>query len=269
MSHSENGIRRTAAETLLSLPPLTRDMAFFLDLDGTLLEHVAHPQAVHADASLLRLLGALSAACGGALALISGRSIEDIDRLLAPLALPAAGQHGTELRLPQGTRRRDTPVIDKLGHAAADIVRLTAAHEGLVFENKGMTLALHYRMAPHLQDLAVHSMRGLAAALGGEFELQEGKFVVEIKPSGKDKGTAINEFMNEAPFAGRQPVFVGDDLTDEYGFAAVNAMGGHAVKVGTGETRARWRAQDSVAVLAWLGEFAGRFGNRPAVRTTR
>ena len=244
----------------MSLPLLSRDMAFFLDVDGTLMEHVEHPQAVRIDASLLRLLDALSAACGGALALISGRSIENLDRLLAPLLLPAAGQHGTELRLPAGARRSHTPAIDKLRRAAADIARLAAAHDGLVFENKGMTLALHYRMAPHLQDLAERSMRALASTLGGEFELQEGKFVFEIKPSGKDKGTAISEFMDEAPFAGRLPVFVGDDLTDEYGFDAVNAMGGHAVKVGKGETRARWRAQDSAAVLAWLGEYAGRFG---------
>lgn len=242
----------------MSLPPLSRDMALFLDVDGTLLEHVAQPRDLRVEASLLRLLGELSAACGGALALISGRSIEDIDRLLAPLALPAAGLHGTELRLAGGTRRSHTPALDRLGHAAADLVHLTAAHEGLVCENKGMALALHYRMAPHLQDLALRHMQQLAAALGAEFELQEGKFVVEIKPSGRDKGTAIVEFMNEAPFAGRLPVFVGDDLTDEFGFKAVNDMGGHSVKVGAGDTVARWRLADTGAVLAWLDAFVER-----------
>jgi len=244
----------------MSLPPLLPGMAFFLDVDGTLLDYAEQPQAVCVGPALLRLLGDLLAASGGALALISGRSIEDIDRLFAPIMFPMAGQHGTELRLASGALRRHTPSIDKLGRAAADIVHLTAAHEGLVFENKGMTLALHYRMSPKLRDLSARAMRGIAASLGDEFELQEGKFVYEIKPSGKDKGTAIIEFMDEAPFAGRVPVFVGDDQTDEYGFDAVNALDGHSVKVGSGATRARWRLDDASSVLAWLDEFIGRFG---------
>ncbi len=244
----------------MNLPPLSPGMAFFLDVDGTLLDHAEHPQAVRVGPALLRLLDDLYATSGGAVALISGRSIEDINRLFAPRVFPAAGQHGTELRLASGTLRRHTPSIDKLGRAAAGIVHLTAAHEGLIFENKGMTLALHYRMAPELRNLAGSALRGIAASLGEEFELQEGKFVYEIKPSGKDKGTAITEFMVEAPFAGRVPVFVGDDLTDEYGFDAVNVLGGHSVKVGPGPTRARWRMDDAASVLSWFGEFVGRFG---------
>lgn len=251
------------------LPALSADMAFFLDVDGTLMDYAEHPQAVRVGVPLLNLLDNLRVASGGALALISGRSIEDIDKLFAPLVLPAAGQHGTELRTAAGVIQRHTPPIDMLGKAAAEIVRLTAAHEGLVFENKGMTLALHYRMAPQLENLVERAMRGIAASMGTEFGLQVGKCVYEIRPSGKDKGTAIAEFMALAPFINREPVFVGDDLTDEYGFDVVNALGGYSVKVGPGKTGAYWQLDNAAAVLAWLGELvrpggAGHAGTTPA-----
>lgn len=238
--------------TARRMPPFAADWAFFLDIDGTLLDFAPHPQQVRVDASLLELLSGLRRAAGGALALISGRSVEDIDELFAPLALPAAGQHGTERRTADGKLRRHEPPLEGLARAAAEIVRLTAAHGGLVFENKGMTLALHYRLAPSLRALAEREMRAIAAALGDAFELQTGKFVVEIKPSGKDKGSAIAEFAAEPPFAGRRPVFIGDDLTDEPGFEVVNRLGGHSIKVGPGITQARWHLFDAPAVRGWL-----------------
>ena len=141
-----------------------------------------------------------------------------------------------------------------MARAAAELVSLTAAHAGLVFENKGMTLALHYRMAPACGALAGREMRRIAAAFGDGFELQAGKFVYEIKPSGKDKGVAIAEFMAEPPFAGRVPVFIGDDLTDEQGFKLVNRIGGHSIKVGAGETAALWRIAGH-AVRRWLQRY--------------
>lgn len=248
------------------MPPFASGWALFLDVDGTLLDHAEHPQAVHVDAALLRLIGGLLDAAGGALALISGRSVGDIDRLFAPLAPPIAGQHGTERRSADGTPHRHAPALEHLGRAAAELVRLTSAHSTLVLENKGMTLALHYRRAPELGALAEREMRRIAAALGEEFELQSGKFVWEIKPSGKDKGSAIAEFMAEAPFAGRTPVFLGDDLTDEYGFDVVNRAGGHSIKVGAGSTRARWRLSDAAAVRRWLGEYLAHCGGRRAAR---
>jgi trehalose 6-phosphate phosphatase len=241
--------------TMRRMPPFATDWAFFLDIDGTLLEFAARPQEVRVGADLLDLLERLRAASGGAVALVSGRSVEDIDKLFAPLAFAAAGQHGTERRSADGTIRQHTPPLEDLGRAAGDIVRLTAAHAGLVFENKGMTLALHYRLAPTLRPLAEREMRSIAAGLGDRFELQTGKFVVEIKPSGKDKGSAIAEFAGEAPFAGRRPVFVGDDLTDEPGFEVVNRIGGHSVKVGQGITRARWHLFDAAAVRHWLASY--------------
>ena len=250
------------------MPPFAANWAFFLDVDGTLLEHAAQPQDVRVGPELLRLLQRLLAAAGGAVALISGRSVEDLDRLFAPLAFPAAGQHGTERRAADGARHRHVPPLEHLGRAAAEIVRLTAANAGLQLENKGMTLALHYRHAPGLKDLAEREMRAIAAALGDEFELQEGKFVLEIKPSGKDKGSAIAEFAGESPFAGRLPVFVGDDLTDELGFDVVNRCGGHSVKVGPGGSCARWRLADAAAVRGWLQSWVER-REQSALRATQ
>jgi trehalose 6-phosphate phosphatase len=237
-------------------PALCGDIALFLDLDGTLLEHREHPQAVSVDAALRRLLGELRLATEGALALITGRSIADLDQLLAPLILPAAGQHGMELRLASGALRRHAPDATRLRHAATAVGLAAAAHPGLLVEDKGMSLALHYRNAPQLRDGLARAMRNIAASLGEGFTLQEGKFVFELKPSGRDKGTAIVEFTREAPFSGRLPVFVGDDLTDEHGFEAVNALGGHSVKVGRGDTHARWRLADTAAVIGWLSGFA-------------
>jgi trehalose 6-phosphate phosphatase len=250
--------------TTRRMPPFAADWAFFLDIDGTLLDFAARPHEVKVEAGLLELLDRLRAAAGGALALVSGRSVEDIDKLFAPLVLPAAGQHGTERRGAAGTVRRHAPPVERLGRAAADLVRLTAAHTGLVLENKGMTLALHYRLAPALRALAEREMRAVAAALGDAFELQSGKFVVEVKPSGKDKGSAIAEFAAEPPFAGRRPVFIGDDLTDEPGFDLVNRMGGHSLKVGPGITRARWHLFDAAAVRRWLTSYAEQFAPHAA-----
>lgn len=251
------------------MPPFAAGWAFFLDVDGTLLEHAGHPREVRVEPQHLRLLERLLAAAGGAVALISGRSVADIDGLFSPLVVPLAGQHGNERRSAMGAVQRHAPPLEQLGRAAADIVRLTAAHAGLVFENKGMSLALHFRQAPELHALVERETRRIAAALGEEFELQGGKFVFEIKPSGKDKGSAIADFMDESPFAGRVPVFLGDDLTDEYGFALVNRLRGHSVKVGRGKTQAHWRLADAAAVRRWLGDYAKRFGGACPTRAAR
>jgi len=246
--------------TARRMPSFGGNWSFFLDVDGTLVEYASHPDGVRVTPELLELLRRLHGVAGGAVALISGRSVADIDRLFAPLSLPAAGQHGTERRGADGATSRHGPAIEMLGQAAADLVRLTAGHSGLVSENKGMTLALHYRLAPALRAVAEREMRAIAARLGDAFELQTGKFVVEIKPSGKDKGGAIAEFAAESPFADRRPVFIGDDLTDEPGFEVVNRIGGHSIKVGPGITRARWRLFDATAVRRWLGEYVANFG---------
>ncbi|MGH8691323.1 MAG: trehalose-phosphatase [Burkholderiales bacterium] len=238
------------------LPAFAPDWALFLDIDGTLLEHAERFDAVRPGAAEVALLDAVQRAAQGALALISGRSVADIDALFAPLRFAAAGQHGVERRDARGGMHRHPLPSQALRSVAAHIREFAARHEGLLFEDKGENLALHYRLAPQMEG-AAHAVLGEAAArLGAGFELLHGKMVVELKPSGRDKGSAIEEFMREAPFAGRRPVFVGDDQTDEYGFGVVNRLGGESVKVGAGATAARWRIADTGAVRAWLGGWA-------------
>ena len=127
----------------------------------------------------------------------------------------------------------------------------------LLVEDKGMSIAVHYRQAPQFAGEVRRMLGECLVQCGDTFRLQEGKMVVELKPAGQDKGTAIIEFMNEAPFRGRIPVFIGDDITDEHGFVAVNNLGGHSVKVGPGSSAARWRIPNVTAVRAWLEEISG------------
>ena len=239
---------------MASVPVFDIRCAWFLDIDGTLLDIAAMPAAVHPAPADSRLVTALYAATRGALALISGRSLAGIDRMFAPLKLPAAGQHGIERRDSRGRVHSHPVPEDALRRAASFIRAFAARHEGLVFEDKGASVALHYRLAPQLAGAAHSAVKRAALALGDAVEVQTGKMVAELKPSGRDKGMAIEEFMREAPFKGRVPVFLGDDLTDEQGFEVVNRLGGHTVKIGEGHSAARWRLDDAAAVRRWLSE---------------
>jgi trehalose 6-phosphate phosphatase len=234
------------------MPPFEPRCAFFLDLDGTLVDIADTPEAVDPGPAEIDLLKRLAAATGGALAVISGRSLARIDELLAPLVLPAAGQHGAERRDAQGKRHRYRFPANVLRPVAVGIRDFADSHRGLVFEDKGASVALHYRLAPQLAAAAQRKVREVAEPLGDKVEVQDGKMVVELKPAGCDKGKAIAEFMREPPFAGRVPVFLGDDVTDEYGFRVVNAMAGHTIKVGEGDSAARWRLANPSAAKAWL-----------------
>ena len=234
------------------VPPFQHNWAFFLDLDGTLLDIADTPEAVGVGRSEKALLEKLSSAADGALALVSGRSLASIDELFAPLVLPAAGQNGAERRDAGGRRYQLRFQAERLRPAADGIRRFASRHPGLLVEDKGASVALHYRLAPRLAAAAHAAVREAAGLLGDAVEVQGGKMVVEIKPTGCDKGKAIGQFMREAPFAGRIPVFLGDDATDEYGFRAVNRLGGHAVRVGAGPSAARWRLASPEAARAWL-----------------
>lgn len=239
-----------------SLPPrpqAPRQWAFFLDIDGTLIEHAERPDAVHADPGLVQLLAALRAATGGAVALISGRPVSFVDALLAPLRLPVAGLHGIERRDALGRLHSQPMSAQPLRHAAVELAARASRHAGLLFEDKGLSLALHYRQAPQLEAVAREIAAAALGGLGSDFEMMCGNMVFEIKPGGRDKGAAIEDFLTEAPFEGLAPAFVGDDVTDEFGFAVVNRRGGHSIKVGAGDTAARWRLPDAAAVRAWLG----------------
>lgn len=238
-----------------TVPVLDAGVAFFLDVDGTLVDIADRPQEVAIDKGLLPMLGALRRATGGALALISGRSVADVDGLFTAYRFCVAGQHGAERRDAAGMLHRHGLPLARLRAAGQELERLAAQYPELVVEDKGMNIAVHYRLAPRLEPRVRAVAERLVKDLGDEFELQEGKMVFEIKPSGRDKGTAIAEFMRENPFRDRSPVFIGDDHTDEYGFRVVNRLGGHSVKVGKGQTAARWRLQDAAAVRAWLARF--------------
>ena len=247
-------------------PPLSARWCLFLDIDGTLLEHRDRPEDVVVDAALRNLIGRLATAMDDAVALISGRAIEDVERLFAPLAVAVAGLHGVEHRDPSGSIRRHEMDENALVSARAHLQQVAAQNPGLFFEDKGLNLALHYRTAPESARRAEEAIRAVARDLGIRFEIQQGKMVWELKPSGYDKGTAIEEYLDDAPFLGRTPVFLGDDLTDEVGFELVNNYGGHSIKIGPGRTRAHWRLADARAVRGFLGTLAEFLEARPRKR---
>jgi trehalose 6-phosphate phosphatase len=234
-------------------PALTPDCALFLDVDGTLVGDAPKPDDVRVDEALLRLLPRVSAHLGNALALISGRSIGGVDQLFPNLRLPMSGQHGSERRAADGSIHLNAPDPVSFASMRQLLQVLSDRHPGLFLEDKGNTLALHYRDVPQLAAHVHRVVRSSVRDVGGnKFDLQPGKRMVEVKPGSRNKGTAIAEFMREPPFAGRRPVFAGDDKADEFGFAVVDCMGGWSVKVGKGRTHARYRLKDIAAVRLWL-----------------
>ncbi|MGH8288205.1 MAG: trehalose-phosphatase [Steroidobacteraceae bacterium] len=231
-------------------------ISLFLDVDGTLLEIAAEPQAVRVPDELRERLSALQLASGGALALVSGRAIADLDALFAPLTLPSAGLHGFERRGASGAYgRRPLPAAAALESARRAMLQLARRHSGLLVEDKKFALALHYRAAPRLEDTVVREMEEVAARVASDLELQRGKMVVELRPAGATKAQAVAAFLEEVPFAGRLPIFIGDDLTDEPAFELVNRLQGISVIVSaTRPSAARARLGDVTAVRGWLGE---------------
>lgn len=229
-------------------------IGLFLDVDGTLLEIAAAPQAVSVPDTLRERLRALFQASGGAVALISGRPIGSLDALFAPLSLPAAGLHGFERRGASGAySRKAPPSVAALEVAREAMYRLARAHEGLLVEDKQFALALHYRNAPWLENVVVAAIEKVTSELAADFELQRGKKVVELRPAGATKADAVAAFLREEPFVGRVPVYLGDDLTDESAFELVNRLAGLTAVVGTTRpSAARARLPDVAAVHHWL-----------------
>ena len=247
------------AETLALPPPpaIEDDHALFLDVDGTLLEFAPSPDEVRVPGELRAWLATLHARLDGAVALVSGRSLATLDALLAPQSMPAAGLHGLERR--HGRRGHRAPRAPAgLALVRAEAEQVAARHPGAVVEDKGAALALHWRAAPQASGELQAFARAALPRLPG-YRLQPGNDVLELRPGAHkggraDKGAAILAFMGEPPFAGRRPVFAGDDLTDEAGFAAVNARDGISVLVGPPrESAAHFGLADTAAVHAWLG----------------
>lgn len=229
-----------------------RETAFFFDFDGTLVEIAPTPDGVLVPQSMLDSLTELRRLSNGAVGVVSGRGIDSIDGFLGMPDLPVAGLHGAERRDASGHTVRlgfDDDRLQRMERVLADVVR---AHPGMLLEVKGASLALHYRNAPLAEPIARDAAQRVVAQHADHYVLQPGKMVYEIKPKHVDKGRALAAFFDERPFAGRMPVFAGDDLTDEKGFAVVNQRGGLSIKVGAGETAARVRVDSVGAFLAWL-----------------
>jgi trehalose 6-phosphate phosphatase len=246
-------------EKMPAEPPLPKiPCALFLDFDGTLVELAARPDAVRPAQDLVPLLDRLLRHLDGAVAVITGRRIADIDHFLAPLRLPVAGVHGQELRRAAGEAARAAAGAPELDLARGEIAAFARARPGVRVEDKGVGLALHWREAPEAGAAAHALMAALHDAAQGRLALVEGKMVAELVPAGRDKGWAVERLVEAPPFAGRLAVFIGDDVTDEAGFLAVNGMGGLSIRVGGKRTEsiARYRLPDPQAVQAWLAALA-------------
>lgn len=228
--------------------------AYFFDVDGTLLELRRRPEEVVADEHLRGLLTRLQSAAGGAVALVSGRSIADLDRIFDPLTLPAAGLHGADIRFPDGARQ--VPRADLMDEARPSVAAFAESHAGIWLEDKGATLAIHFRERPELAGEVLAFLSHFQQ--GRDLAVQEGKMVVELKSAAFDKGTAIKTLMSREPFEGRFPVFIGDDLTDEHGFSEVQRAGGVAIRIGVPDvpTQARLHMPDPAYLRERLRELA-------------
>jgi len=229
-------------------PPLTHTHALFLDFDGTLAPLQDNPDTVALPAQGAECLLKLSDRLGGALVLISGRGLHDL-AMRTPIQLWRAGGHGVDIAPP------GTSPSDKIGQAPPELItevaRLISAEHGVRLENKGRVLAIHYRQNPAAGPSLYESLSTLAAQFE-TYHCQHGKMVIELKPSGTDKGSALISLMQRLPFKGRIPVMVGDDTTDEDAIVAAIGLGGIGVKVGAGETQAQYRLADTTAVWDWL-----------------
>lgn len=233
-------------------PAVTSDWALFLDVDGTLLDFADAPGDVVVQPDLIDVLAVLHGRLDGALALVSGRRLAQLDELFAPLHLPAAGLHGLERRDDGHERLHARPLaLDAVLAAARS---LAAKFPGARVEDKGVALALHWRGSPAAEE-PLHEFATSALIDLPGYHLQPGNNVVELRPDGAHKGEAVLELMALAPFHGRRPVFVGDDLTDEAAFTAVDCHGGFGILVGARQpSAARYALHDPAAVRAWLEE---------------
>jgi trehalose 6-phosphate phosphatase len=233
--------------------PLARpEWAYLFDIDGTLSPIAESPAAAAVDPALRRLVDILHRATDGAVALVSGRSLADIDRMFPGGGIAAAGQHGAEWRDPSGKVHRIVVPAAEIDRIRLALTAVVAVHPGLFLEDKGLSFAVHYRSAPQLGSYVHRVVRAIHEGLGEGFVLQSGKRIVEVLPAAAAKGSAVRTFMKVAPFAGRTPVFVGDDAADEHAFAAVDDLGGISIKVGRGPTVARYRLASVAAVRDWL-----------------
>jgi trehalose 6-phosphate phosphatase len=240
----------------------------FLDFDGTLVEIEDRPDDVRIDAPTLQLIERLRDRVGRALALVSGRDIHVIDRLLYPLVLPVAGVHGLQRRDASG--RLHTPIIDQsvVEAIAAQVEAEFHSEPGVVIEKKTGAVAIHFRLRPDFEKKCCALARKIIRERP-DLRMIKGKMVCEIRLQGNDKGAVIATFLEERPFKGRKPIFIGDDATDEPGFVAVNARDGLSIKIGDDPTAAKYRAANILEMHNWLDELVVGRGKRPAQPESR
>ena len=253
-------ISRHAIDVMdIAAPPPVSDLrqcAILLDIDGTILDIAPSPPQVWVPAGLRQTLSRLANLTGGAVALVSGRSINDIDLIFSPLQLPAIGVHGAEMRT-----AADSDVQSRVAPLSRALKRkLTTVAEfgpGILVEDKGYSLALHYRLAPERGPAVLAAIAKICAGMPDEsVEILPGKLVVDIKPAGINKGDAVCALMQRAPFAGRQPIFIGDDTTDLPVFGIIPQFGGLAYSVGGIVADVDGHFDTPEAVRDWLSQTA-------------
>jgi trehalose 6-phosphate phosphatase len=247
------------AAQAIGVPDL-RQCAILLDIDGTLLDFAPSPQQVRVPAGLRQTLKRLNELTGGALALVSGRPLADVDVIFSPLQLAAIGGHGAEWRTAGdgAITLRTKPLDAALKHRLA---ALTALGPGVLIEDKGYSLAVHYRLAPEKAEIVRTEVAAICAeAASRTVEVLPGKFVIEIKPAGVSKAGAVQELMKLAPFAKRRPIFIGDDITDEPVFGVVAQLGGLGFSVGQVSAAVNGRFAQPQSVRAWLARLASGKG---------
>lgn len=247
-------------------PHATPLLAIFTDFDGTLVELAESPDDIEVPQDLPGQLERAMRELDSAFAVLTGREIADIDRYLSPLQLPVAGAHGTQRRRADGfVETVDPASVQSAEEISQAISPLVVAHPGLLLETKEGAVALHYRQAPELETAARIAMEEAIHGVG-DFTLMQGKMVIEARPRGISKGTALRAFMREEPFLGRTPIVIGDDTTDEDAFLAAQELGGVGIKLGEGDTAARMRIANVASVHALiqgLGDIAARDRDLP------
>jgi trehalose 6-phosphate phosphatase len=270
---AQTRVRETMPEMTspkLSVDDLARrigDCAVLLDIDGTLLDLAPTPREVWVPPGLANTLSRLHAKTSGALALVSGRSLNDIDLIFAPEQFPAVGGHGAEMRVSidsESVAVHAPPMEKELKRRLAAIAKLSP---GILLEDKGYSLALHYRLAPHAEKAIYEAVSLIRADLpNAPIEVLPGKCVCEIKHSGFTKATGVRELMTHAPFRGRRPFFIGDDVTDESVFAIMPDFGGLAFSVGRRAQGVAGHFDEPRDVRAWLARLVD--GEVPVVPST-
>lgn len=234
-------------------PNLTPDIALFLDFDGTLVPIAPTPDSIIVPNRLPALLGNVLNRLGGALAIVSGRELSDVFGHLAPYNGPGAGSHGLEMRLADGQLiEPDADVSAVARQILSELKKLAVQYPALIAEEKSWSASIHYRNAPELEAMCVKVMNDAVSQHVG-WEVTRGKMVAEARPSGVSKATAVATLMQQLSFEGRVPIFIGDDVTDEDGMRAATELGGYGIKVGSGESVARYRLDEPKDVLDFLG----------------